>query len=146
MFRKLLISGIQEEKLSDLQGLPFAKVQHEVSSLDAQPSNEAGGILVLVAGRLLVRRAKTAVKQGQQLTIHSTGRRGAETHELHPVLPTPSRRCRQLLRLQRHLQTRLRCRISDLISMWGKKGEEEDAHMSCNTGFFSMHTGHVADG
>jgi len=37
-----------------LVGLPFAKVQHEVTSLDAQPSNEAGGILVLVSGRLLV--------------------------------------------------------------------------------------------
>ncbi|THW69885.1 hypothetical protein D6D25_00785 [Aureobasidium pullulans] len=36
------------------QALPFEKVQHEVASLDAQPSNEAGGILVLVAGRLLV--------------------------------------------------------------------------------------------
>lgn len=38
-----------------LVSLPFAKVQHEVTSLDAQPSNEAGGILVLVSGRLLVR-------------------------------------------------------------------------------------------
>jgi len=37
-----------------LVSLPFAKVQHEVTSLDAQPSNEAGGILVLVSGRLLV--------------------------------------------------------------------------------------------
>lgn len=52
---------------------------------------------------------------------HSTGRRGAETHELHPVLPAPARWCRQLLRLQRHLQTRLRCRISDLISMLVKE-------------------------
>jgi len=37
-----------------LVSLPFAKVQHEVTSLDAQPSNEANGILVLVSGRLLV--------------------------------------------------------------------------------------------
>ncbi|KAL1311405.1 hypothetical protein AAFC00_001570 [Neodothiora populina] len=37
-----------------LVNLPFQKVQHEVTSLDAQPSNEAGGILVLVSGRLLV--------------------------------------------------------------------------------------------
>jgi len=36
------------------QGLPFGKVQHEVASLDAQPSNQEGGILVLVSGRLLV--------------------------------------------------------------------------------------------
>ncbi|KAF2153709.1 putative nuclear transport factor NTF-2 [Myriangium duriaei CBS 260.36] len=40
--------------IEKLTSLPFAKVQHEVSSLDAQPSNESGGILVLVSGRLLV--------------------------------------------------------------------------------------------
>lgn len=38
--------------------------------MDAQPSNEAGGILVLVAGRLLVRQAKTANKHLQRLTAH----------------------------------------------------------------------------
>lgn len=38
-----------------IQNLPFSKVQHEVASLDAQPSSESGGILVLVSGRLLVR-------------------------------------------------------------------------------------------
>ncbi|CAD0049524.1 unnamed protein product [Aureobasidium pullulans] len=43
-------AGITEK----LVALPFEKVQHEVASLDAQPSNEAGGILVLVAGRLLL--------------------------------------------------------------------------------------------
>ncbi|KAJ9620570.1 Nuclear transport factor 2 [Taxawa tesnikishii (nom. ined.)] len=37
-----------------LTSLPFAKVQHEIASLDAQPSNMEGGILVLVSGRLLV--------------------------------------------------------------------------------------------
>lgn len=37
------------------QSLPFSKIQHEVASLDAQPSNTEGGILVLVSGRLLVR-------------------------------------------------------------------------------------------
>ncbi|TKX26363.1 hypothetical protein C1H76_1325 [Elsinoe australis] len=40
--------------IEKLTSLPFSKVQHEVTSLDAQPSNENGGILVLVAGRLLV--------------------------------------------------------------------------------------------
>ncbi|KAF2226313.1 putative nuclear transport factor 2 [Elsinoe ampelina] len=40
--------------IEKLSSLPFSKVQHEVSSLDAQPSNENGGILVLVSGRLLV--------------------------------------------------------------------------------------------
>lgn len=34
--------------------LPFEKVAHKVSTLDAQPSNETGGILVMVTGALLV--------------------------------------------------------------------------------------------
>lgn len=37
------------------QGLPFQKVKHQVSTLDAQPSNDAGGIIILVTGQLLVR-------------------------------------------------------------------------------------------
>ena len=36
------------------QLLPFTKVAHRVATLDAQPSNETGGILVLVTGALLV--------------------------------------------------------------------------------------------
>jgi hypothetical protein len=36
------------------QSLPFEKVKHAVSTLDAQPS-ENGGILILVTGALLVR-------------------------------------------------------------------------------------------
>ena len=37
-----------------VEGLPFEKVKHQVSTLDAQPSNETGGILVTVTGALLV--------------------------------------------------------------------------------------------
>lgn len=37
-----------------IQNLPFQKVQHQVATLDAQPSNEAGGIMVMVTGALLV--------------------------------------------------------------------------------------------
>lgn len=37
------------------QNLPFQKVEHKVATLDAQPSNESGGILVMVTGALLVR-------------------------------------------------------------------------------------------
>ncbi|KAL2854402.1 hypothetical protein BJY01DRAFT_243728 [Aspergillus pseudoustus] len=40
--------------MDKLGGLPFQKVQHQVSTLDAQPSSEQGGILVLVTGALLV--------------------------------------------------------------------------------------------
>ncbi|OKL63419.1 Nuclear transport factor 2 [Talaromyces atroroseus] len=40
--------------IGKLGDLPFQKVQHQVATLDAQPSNETGGILVLVTGALLV--------------------------------------------------------------------------------------------
>jgi len=39
------------EKLS---GLPFEKVKHQVSTLDAQPTMVEGGIIILVTGQLLV--------------------------------------------------------------------------------------------
>lgn len=35
------------------QSLPFQKVQHQVASLDAQPSNDQSGCHVLVTGALL---------------------------------------------------------------------------------------------
>ncbi|KAL9137704.1 MAG: hypothetical protein Q9175_001087 [Cornicularia normoerica] len=44
------VAGITEK----LTSLPFKKVAHKVSTLDAQPSNESGGILVMVTGALLV--------------------------------------------------------------------------------------------
>lgn len=37
-----------------LTSLPFEKVKHQVSTLDAQPTVE-GGILILITGQLLVR-------------------------------------------------------------------------------------------
>lgn len=40
--------------LITLQNLPFQKVRHQVSTTDAQPSNEAGGVMVMVTGALLV--------------------------------------------------------------------------------------------
>jgi len=39
---------------SHVKTLPFQKVKHQVGTLDAQPSNESGGILVTVTGALLV--------------------------------------------------------------------------------------------
>jgi hypothetical protein len=39
---------------SQIQNLPFQKVEHRVDTLDAQPSNTSGGILVVVTGALLV--------------------------------------------------------------------------------------------
>ncbi|KAL1968368.1 hypothetical protein VTN77DRAFT_1897 [Rasamsonia byssochlamydoides] len=40
--------------IEKLTSLPFTKVVHQVATLDAQPSSESGGILVLVTGALLV--------------------------------------------------------------------------------------------
>jgi Nuclear transport factor 2 (NTF2) domain len=42
------------DNLTNLQNLPFKKVQHQVATLDAQPSTGEGGILVLVTGALMV--------------------------------------------------------------------------------------------
>jgi hypothetical protein len=36
------------------QSLPFQKVKHQVSTLDAQPSNDQGGVIILITGALLV--------------------------------------------------------------------------------------------
>ncbi|KAH7175706.1 hypothetical protein EDB81DRAFT_874538 [Dactylonectria macrodidyma] len=37
-----------------LAGLPFQQVKHQVTTKDAQPSNDNGGIIILVTGQLLV--------------------------------------------------------------------------------------------
>lgn len=36
------------------QCLPFQKVQHRVDTVDAQPTSEVGGLVVLVTGALMV--------------------------------------------------------------------------------------------
>ncbi|KAL1848236.1 Nuclear transport factor 2 [Paecilomyces lecythidis] len=43
-------AGIVEK----LTSLPFQKVVHQLATLDAQPSSESGGILVMVTGALLI--------------------------------------------------------------------------------------------
>lgn len=50
-----------------LQGLPFQKVEHQVSTLDAQPSNGQGGILVIVSGALLVRTSVYTIGQKRRV-------------------------------------------------------------------------------
>ncbi|KAF4989349.1 nuclear transport factor 2 [Fusarium heterosporum] len=37
-----------------LVSLPFEKVKHQVTTLDAQPSNDQGGVIILITGALLV--------------------------------------------------------------------------------------------
>ncbi|GAB7345764.1 hypothetical protein MBLNU457_4032t1 [Dothideomycetes sp. NU457] len=59
--------------IEKLVGLPFTKVQHEVASLDAQPSNQEGGILVLVSGRLLVDEEQRPMSYTQTFQLLSDG-------------------------------------------------------------------------
>ncbi|EJU05520.1 nuclear transport factor NTF-2 [Dacryopinax primogenitus] len=40
--------------IEKLSSLPFQKVQHRVDTMDTQPSNSQGGLMVLVTGALLV--------------------------------------------------------------------------------------------
>jgi hypothetical protein len=51
------------------QSLPFQKVAHQVDTLDAQPSSEQGGILVMVTGKLKVMLSN--VRTRILLTDHS---------------------------------------------------------------------------
>lgn len=48
-----------EKILEKLVGLPFNKIQHRVDTKDAQPSNESGGIMVMVTGALMVGQSST---------------------------------------------------------------------------------------
>lgn len=53
-----------------LAGLPFQKVQHQVVTVDAQPSNpQPGPILVSVTGRLLV--IYPNIRSMKNLTLNS---------------------------------------------------------------------------
>jgi hypothetical protein len=51
IFLKIVSNGIH----SVVQSLPFQKVQHKVTTQDAQPVPPIGNIIVLVTGLLLVR-------------------------------------------------------------------------------------------
>jgi len=61
--------------LEKLTTIPLNQVEHEVATLDAQPSAATGGILVMVTGRLLVDEEKTpmAYTQTFQLMPDGTG-------------------------------------------------------------------------
>ncbi|WZH49086.1 Nuclear transport factor 2 [Fusarium acuminatum] len=48
------VASITEKLTVYLSSLPFAKVKHQVSTLDAQPSNQEGGVIILITGALLV--------------------------------------------------------------------------------------------
>ncbi|KAI5360408.1 Putative nuclear transport factor 2 domain, NTF2-like domain superfamily [Septoria linicola] len=53
--------------------LPFQQVEHQVATLDAQPSNESGGILVTVSGALLVEAEKRPMSYTQTFQLLPEG-------------------------------------------------------------------------
>ncbi|KAG9236945.1 nuclear transport factor 2 [Amylocarpus encephaloides] len=59
--------------VSKLSGLPFEKVKHAVSTLDAQPSGENGGILILVTGALLVDEEQRPMNYSQTFQLLPDG-------------------------------------------------------------------------
>ncbi|PMD55722.1 nuclear transport factor 2 domain-containing protein [Hyaloscypha bicolor E] len=62
------VGGIVEK----LSCLPFEKVKHAVSTLDAQPS-ENGGILILVTGALLVDEEERSMNYSQAFQLLPDG-------------------------------------------------------------------------
>lgn len=80
--------------------LPFQKVIHKVATLDAQPSNESGGILVMVTGQLLVSENRNMSYDANIRAYGcNVGGRGAAADELYSGFPAFIRRRRQLLRI-----------------------------------------------
>lgn len=54
----LIASALLSDRCKLLQGLPFSKVQHKVTTLDAQPSSPTvASLLVSVTGLLVVRHS-----------------------------------------------------------------------------------------
>ncbi|OJJ39179.1 hypothetical protein ASPWEDRAFT_36907 [Aspergillus wentii DTO 134E9] len=58
--------------IEKLTSLPFEKVQHQVSTLDAQPSRD-GAIIVMVTGALLVDQEQRPMNYSQTFFLHPDG-------------------------------------------------------------------------
>ncbi|RAL15528.1 nuclear transport factor 2 family protein [Aspergillus homomorphus CBS 101889] len=56
-----------------LTSLPFQKVVHKVSTLDAQPSSKEGSILVMVTGALLVDEEQNPMNYTQSFNLCPDG-------------------------------------------------------------------------
>ncbi|KAK8916364.1 Nuclear transport factor 2 [Platanthera zijinensis] len=54
-----------------LTGLPFQQCQHNISTIDCQPSGPAGGVLVFVSGSLQLSGEQHALKFSQVLRYRS---------------------------------------------------------------------------
>ncbi|GAD99155.1 nuclear transport factor 2 [Paecilomyces variotii No. 5] len=62
-------AGIVEK----LTSLPFQKVAHQLATLDAQPSSESGGILVMVTGALLIDEEQKPMSYTQSFQLLPDG-------------------------------------------------------------------------
>ncbi|KAK3690781.1 Nuclear transport factor 2 [Vermiconidia calcicola] len=56
-----------------LKNLPFQKVEHQVATIDAQPSNPSGGIVVIVSGALLVEEERRPMSYTQTFQLLPDG-------------------------------------------------------------------------
>ncbi|KXN91206.1 Nuclear transport factor 2 [Leucoagaricus sp. SymC.cos] len=59
--------------LEKITELPFQKVQHKVTSMDAQPSNSTSGILVFITGLLVVDDSPNPLQFSQTFQLLSEG-------------------------------------------------------------------------
>ncbi|KAF2724498.1 nuclear transport factor 2, partial [Polychaeton citri CBS 116435] len=62
-----------EAIVKKLLDLPFQKIEHQVATLDAQPSGDHGGIFVVVSGALLVEEEKRPMSYTQTFQLMPNG-------------------------------------------------------------------------
>ncbi|KAK6442675.1 Nuclear transport factor 2 [Oleoguttula sp. CCFEE 5521] len=55
--------------IGQLVDLPFKRIEHQVATVDAQPSNDQGGILVIVSGVLLVEEERRPMSYTQTFQL-----------------------------------------------------------------------------
>ncbi|WBW74266.1 nuclear import protein Nxt2 [Schizosaccharomyces osmophilus] len=56
-----------------LMGLPFQRVQHRISTLDAQPTGANGSVVVMVTGELLLDEEQMAQRYSQVFHLVNNG-------------------------------------------------------------------------
>jgi len=56
-----------------LTGLPFQKVQHQITTRDVQPSAAAGAVVVMVTGKMLVDEEKNPQSYSQVFHLMPEG-------------------------------------------------------------------------
>ena len=73
LFASSICSFHTQALLIQAQSLPFEKVSHKVGTLDAQPANEQGAILVMVTGQLLVDEEQRPMSYSQVFQLNPDG-------------------------------------------------------------------------